>query len=137
MTSYCITGYPQSLQSSSSSSSRKLLKQQQSLKLSLSLTPPLRHCCLNEVSHNNDSNQPHFGRANHIPLAYKFAQFNTTSGVYNYSNDEYHQHLRDDDWSKEETDYLVELCQTYDLRFVIIHDRYDWRGKGRSIEVRS
>lgn len=66
---------------------------------------------------------------------YRFAEFNTTSGVYSYSNDEYIQHLRDDDWTKEETDYLIELCHAYDLRFVVIHDRYDWpSGKPRSIE---
>lgn len=57
---------------------------------------------------------------------YPFAEFNTTSGAYSYSNDEYIQHLRDDDWTKEETDYLMDLCASYDLRFVVIHDRYDW-----------
>ncbi len=57
---------------------------------------------------------------------YQYAEFNTNSGVYSYSNDEYIQHLRDDDWTKEETDYLMDLCAAYDLRFVVIHDRYDW-----------
>ncbi|KAN0065675.1 swr complex subunit [Thecaphora frezii] len=65
---------------------------------------------------------------------YKFTQFNTSSGVYSYSNDEYIQHLRDEDWTKEETDHLIDLCQAYDLRFVVIHDRYDWPGKQRSME---
>ncbi|GAC72828.1 DNA methyltransferase 1-associated protein-1 [Moesziomyces antarcticus T-34] len=61
-----------------------------------------------------------------VESRYAFAEFNTDSGVYSYSNDEYIQHLRDDDWTKEETDYLMELCAAYDLRFVVIHDRYDW-----------
>lgn len=65
---------------------------------------------------------------------YRFANLNTSSGVYSYSNDEYHQHLRDDDWTKEETDYLIDLCQQYDLRFVIITDRYEWMGRERSME---
>jgi DNA methyltransferase 1-associated protein 1 len=65
---------------------------------------------------------------------YRFANLNTSSGVYTYSNDEYHQHLRDDDWTKEETDYLIDLCQQYDLRFVIVTDRYDWPGRERSME---
>ncbi|PWN50251.1 hypothetical protein IE53DRAFT_387451 [Violaceomyces palustris] len=65
---------------------------------------------------------------------YKFAQFNTSSGVYSYSNDEYIQHLRDDDWTKEETDYLIDLCHQYDLRFVVITDRYEWPGKERTME---
>ncbi|TKY85176.1 hypothetical protein EX895_006256 [Sporisorium graminicola] len=61
-----------------------------------------------------------------LETRYQYADFNTTSGVYSYSIDEYIQHLRDDDWTKEETDYLMELCAAYDLRFVVIHDRYDW-----------
>lgn len=61
-----------------------------------------------------------------IDTKYTYAEFNTNSGVYSYSNDEYIQHLRDDDWTKEETDYLMDLCAAYDLRFVVIHDRYDW-----------
>ncbi|EPQ27444.1 uncharacterized protein PFL1_06888 [Pseudozyma flocculosa PF-1] len=69
-----------------------------------------------------------------VETDYRFSQFNTSSGVYSYSNDEYIQHLRDDDWTKEETDHLIDLCQAYDLRFVIIHDRYDWPGKPRSME---
>lgn len=66
--------------------------------------------------------------------SYRFADLNTNSGVYSYSNDEYHQHLRDDDWTKEETDYLMDLCSSYDLRFVIIADRYEWQGRQRSME---
>ncbi|CDU24489.1 related to SWC4-component of the Swr1p complex [Sporisorium scitamineum] len=61
-----------------------------------------------------------------LETKYQYAEFDTNSGVYSYSNDEYIQHLRDDDWTKEETDYLMELCAAYDLRFVVIHDRYDW-----------
>ncbi|PWN20577.1 hypothetical protein BCV69DRAFT_282786 [Microstroma glucosiphilum] len=57
---------------------------------------------------------------------YSHAVFNTSSGVYTYSSDEYSQHLRDDDWTREETDYLIELCTMYDLRFVIIADRWDF-----------
>jgi DNA methyltransferase 1-associated protein 1 len=81
-----------------------------------------------EVSNNNqqDEDEPIHG--------YKFNDLNTSSGVYSYSNDEYHQHLRDDDWTKEETDYLIDLCQQYDLRFVIVTDRYEWAGKERSME---
>ena len=56
---------------------------------------------------------------------YKFAAYNTQSNIYSYSTEEFLKYLRDDDWSREETDYLFELCHTYDLRFVVIHDRYD------------
>jgi DNA methyltransferase 1-associated protein 1 len=74
------------------------------------------------------------GEADDIPRIYRFSDQNTDSGVYRYSNDEYHQHLRDEDWTKEETDYLMDLCSSYDLRFVVITDRYEWTGKERSME---
>ncbi|CAJ0908056.1 3364_t:CDS:2, partial [Entrophospora sp. SA101] len=43
-------------------------------------------------------------------------------------------YLIDRDWSKEETDYLFDMCRKYDLRFIIIHDRYDFPNKIRTIE---
>lgn len=72
-----------------------------------------------------------------IARRHDFSIFNTNSGVYSYSNEEYSQHLKDDGWSKEETDYLIDLCQKYDLRFVVIADRWDWPAspnKHRSME---
>jgi len=47
---------------------------------------------------------------------------------------EYHQHLHDENWSKQETDRLFELCRRFDLRFVVIHDRWDQNQSKRSIE---
>lgn len=42
-----------------------------------------------------------------------------------YTDAEYEQYLKDEAWTKEETDHLFDLCQTYDLRFFVIHDRWD------------
>lgn len=49
--------------------------------------------------------------------------------------------MRDEAWTREETDHLFELCQTYDLRFFVIHDRWDpsrfattGGGKSRTID---
>ncbi|ODV94132.1 hypothetical protein PACTADRAFT_4086 [Pachysolen tannophilus NRRL Y-2460] len=42
------------------------------------------------------------------------------------------KNLQDDDWSYEETKYLFELCSDYDLRWIVIHDRYQF--DDRSIE---
>lgn len=39
------------------------------------------------------------------------------------------------EWTKQETDYLFGLCQRYDVRFVVIADRYDYPYAVRSIEV--
>ena len=42
-----------------------------------------------------------------------------------YSDLEYQQHLHDDNWTKAETDHMFELCKRFDLRFIIISDRWD------------
>lgn len=42
-----------------------------------------------------------------------------------YSEQEYQMYLHDDGWTKAETDHLFDLCKRFDLRFVVIHDRYD------------
>lgn len=56
---------------------------------------------------------------------YPFARFNKTVDVPMYSDMEYQQHLHDENWSRQETNYLFEMCKRFDLRFIIIHDRYD------------
>ncbi len=47
-------------------------------------------------------------------------------------NDEEYEHLINPDskdWSRHETDYLMDLCERFDLRFIVIHDRYDVRAQ--------
>jgi len=41
---------------------------------------------------------------------------------------------QDPDWTKEETDYLWSLCPDFDLRWIIITDRYEWPDKTRTME---
>ncbi|KAG0147995.1 hypothetical protein CROQUDRAFT_721914 [Cronartium quercuum f. sp. fusiforme G11] len=68
------------------------------------------------------------------PLVTPFARYATNCNMYTYSTEEYYHWLRDDDWTKEETDYLFSLLQDYDLRFPVVHDRYSFVGSNRSIE---
>ncbi|KAK6354846.1 swr complex subunit [Orbilia brochopaga] len=68
-------------------------------------------------------------------LDYQFAKFNIKMSILQYSDAEYDAVLRDDDWTRAETDYLFKLIQDYDLRWVVIADRYDFpNGKDRSME---
>lgn len=41
----------------------------------------------------------------------------------------------EDDWPKEETDYLFELAREYDLRFIVMADRWEYASE-RSVDVR-
>ncbi|CAM1500875.1 Fc.00g100370.m01.CDS01 [Cosmosporella sp. VM-42] len=55
-----------------------------------------------------------------------FAKYNVQVSVPQYSDDQYRQCLQNTEWTKEETDYLLDLAQTYDLRWPLIWDRYEW-----------
>ncbi|KAL9712892.1 swr complex subunit [Leucoagaricus gongylophorus] len=71
----------------------------------------------------------HWVKANSDPNAdYSFAQYNVQTADYTYSQDEYVRLLEDIEWTKEETDYLFKLVRDFDLRWYIIHDRYDYPG---------
>ncbi|KNC77623.1 hypothetical protein SARC_09921 [Sphaeroforma arctica JP610] len=43
-----------------------------------------------------------------------------------YTDEEYTTHIqpRSGDWTRAETDELLELCRRFDRRFIIVHDRY-------------
>lgn len=59
---------------------------------------------------------------------YAFAKYNVKPRLpRRYTDDEYARLLKSDDWSREETDYLMDIVTEYDIRWVIIVDRYDYQ----------
>ncbi|GAA5870288.1 hypothetical protein JCM16303_001950 [Sporobolomyces ruberrimus] len=64
----------------------------------------------------------------------KFSKFNTTSQPFSYTDQEYEQWLKVDGWSKEETDHLFALAVEYDLRFIVMADRWELSPE-RSVDV--
>merc|ERR1719411_114922 len=56
---------------------------------------------------------------------YPFARFNKICEVANYTELEYNRHLTDPGWTKQETDHLMDLATRFDLRFIIMADRWD------------
>lgn len=42
-----------------------------------------------------------------------------------YTKEQYEKHFESDDWSQEETNYLLGLASEYDLRWIVITDRYE------------
>lgn len=66
---------------------------------------------------------------------YPFSKFNKQVHVPSYSDAEYQQHLTCSKWTRAETDYLLEMCRQYDLRFLVVRDRWDMsRFALRSVE---
>jgi DNA methyltransferase 1-associated protein 1 len=61
---------------------------------------------------------------------YMFSKYNIKPQLpKRYTDEQYNRHLQNDDWTREETDYLMDLVEEYDLRWVIIADRYDYQAK--------
>ena len=58
---------------------------------------------------------------------YHYARFNIKVNVPEYTDEEYEAHLKNIDWTKEETDYLISLASEYDLRWIVIADRYEYK----------
>ncbi|KAL6715044.1 swr complex subunit [Lecanora helva] len=56
-----------------------------------------------------------------------FAKFNVKVEKPQYTDEQYETHLKSEDWSREETDYLVDLSYEFDLRWIIVYDRYDYQ----------
>ncbi|KAI3449366.1 hypothetical protein Pfo_006031 [Paulownia fortunei] len=55
---------------------------------------------------------------------YSFAKYNKSVDVIKYTDEEYEKYLTDPAWTKEETDQLFDLCERFDLRFVVVADRF-------------
>lgn len=55
-----------------------------------------------------------------------YAKYDIKVDMPSFTDEEYDQFLRSDDWSREETDYLFEVVRDYSYRWPVIWDRYDY-----------
>ena len=67
----------------------------------------------------------HWRRSQDEGKDYPFARFNKVVEVPSYTDMEYSQHLNTPEWGREETDHLMDLANRFDLRFIIMADRWD------------
>lgn len=69
----------------------------------------------------------HWRRASDEPKEYPFAKFNKQLQISTYNVNEYNTHLKTSPtkWTKAQTDHLFDLARRFDLRFVIMADRWD------------
>lgn len=85
---------------------------------------------------NNNNNQSLVAKCRNRPkiyhwlkselknVEYPYLKFDIQLDRINYNDDEYELLLQSDSWTKSETDYLIDLCYAYDLRWPVIVDRY-------------
>ena len=52
-------------------------------------------------------------------------KWNVEPEIPSYSDEVYESSFESEDWTREETDYLMDLCRDYTLRWITIADRYD------------
>lgn len=68
----------------------------------------------------------HWQRVSDEPKEYPFAKLNRQLNIPIYTLNEYNTHIRmNTKWNKSQTDYLFELAQRFDTRFIIMADRWD------------
>jgi DNA methyltransferase 1-associated protein 1 len=57
---------------------------------------------------------------------YAFAKYNIEVTVPTYTDEQYNKFLSNNNWSREETDYLMHLVKDYYQKWPVIIDRYEW-----------
>jgi len=69
----------------------------------------------------------HWQRKEDVDKDYEFAQLDKKIDLIKFSDEEYENLIKpnDVDWTYEETKYLWDLLERFDLRFTVVHDRYD------------
>ena len=67
----------------------------------------------------------HWQKAKRLEEAYKFSKFNRKLEIPQYNDAEYETHFASNGWTRKETDYLFEMCRTWDLRFIVIVDKWN------------
>ncbi|ORZ24095.1 hypothetical protein BCR42DRAFT_431992 [Absidia repens] len=86
-------------------------------------------------SFQNPARSDHLELQHWVKANYPFARYEKQSNIVQYTDKEYEKYLKDHTWTKEETDYLIDLCKQYHLRFQVIADRYQFDPKRhRSID---
>jgi hypothetical protein len=50
--------------------------------------------------------------------------------MFEYSDEQYSTYFQSATWTKEETDLLYSMCKQFDLRFIVIHDRWPGGSEG-------
>ncbi|KAH8396768.1 hypothetical protein KR215_003931 [Drosophila sulfurigaster] len=74
----------------------------------------------------------HWKRVSDDSTDYPFAKFNKQLEIPSYTMTEYNAHLRNNiqHWSKVQTDHLFDLARRFDLRFIVMADRWNRQQHG-------
>jgi hypothetical protein len=73
----------------------------------------------------NGASFSHWWPAKRLEEVHKFSKFNRKLSIPKYTDAEYQQHFASEQWTKEETEYLFDMCNDWDLRFIVMADRWN------------
>lgn len=66
---------------------------------------------------------------------YPFAKFNKVIDIPTFTDEQYEKYFKVENWTLEETRHLFDVCKRFDIRWPIVHDRFDREKYGlRSME---
>lgn len=79
----------------------------------------------------------HWTKAKEADDVYPFSRFNKRAKVVSYTDDEYKKVIAPitSDWDKLETDVLFDLCERFQLRFIVVADRFSYELAEREAEL--
>jgi DNA methyltransferase 1-associated protein 1 len=77
-----------------------------------------------DVDMDDDTIDSATQNGHYFPEVVHFEKYNVKVNVPTYTAEQYEEKLKDEDWTKEETDFLMDLCRNFDLRWIVIADRY-------------
>eukprot|EP01066_Platyproteum_vivax_P020624 Platyproteum_vivax@DN8555_c0_g1_i1.p1 len=107
------------------------------------LQPPVAKWVVHNFTNNGRNDNlvlQRWEREDRVNEPYSYAAFNVKPKIYRYTPDQWNCHISklDAEWSRQETDHLMDLCERFDLRFHIIFDRFDpnYRKKLEDIKER-
>ena len=66
---------------------------------------------------------------------YPYLKFNVQLDRITFTDEEYDQLLKSNRWTRSESEYLVDLCFTYEMRWPVITDRYTLQPARRTEEL--
>ncbi|XP_063680113.1 DNA methyltransferase 1-associated protein 1-like [Bolinopsis microptera] len=77
----------------------------------------------------------HWKRCDDTSSDYPFAKYSVKREILMYTDEQYNGVLQQPGWTRANTDHLIELANKFDLRFVVMQDRWDKHIHGtRSVE---
>ena len=87
---------------------------------------------------DNTRNTPeihHWFKSDIQGYEYPYLKFNVQIDRLSFTDDEYESFLKSENWTQSESEYLIDLCYKYDLRWPVIYDRYSLQPQRRPEEI--